>query len=177
MRTLLALVLIALGCAACASAQPTPVRGPLTATPSARLMTGADPSGSPAPALCRTAPARQLRSGGRVGRTATAVDIAWLPGLNARDCRSQLVHADASVAARLAEDIDRLPGFPSEVVCPNDDGAAAQLVLRYARDRYEQVVIELSGCAGVSGGGEMTDVLRADLRPLAPVGWRQYLQP
>ena len=170
-RTVLALVLVALGCAGC-RARPLEVPDPLTVAPSVPVFTARSPASRPTCGLLDPG------SGGSVSNDPIDVRAAWLPGLGWHPCRSVLVRGTEAQAVRLAHDIDQLPSWPGgPMSCPSDDGAAVELVFAYRGHRYEQVVVQLSGCAGVAGGGQLTDALRADLRPLAPTAWQPYLQP
>lgn len=156
-------------CVAC-RARPLSVPASFGAPPGAALDA---PSGAPSDTVCLAA---HLGSGGSVATDPTGVQAAWLPGMDAHDCRAVLVRGTAAQARRLAHDIDHLPPYPQGPIdCPADDGAAVALVFGYAGHRYEQVVVDLAGCAGVAGGGQETDALRADLRPLAPPAWRTYV--
>lgn len=165
MRWIWVLLAVAFACTAC-RARPLAVQGPLTAN----LSTPSDePSAVPNVPTCLLAD-RSPGSGGTVRSRPSGVTAAWLPGMSSRDCRAVLTRGSAAQAQRLAHDIGHLPPFPSGPVnCPGEDGTAVQLVFAYGSHEYEQVLITLSGCAG------MTTALAADLRPLAPAVWQSYV--
>lgn len=98
----------------------------------------------------------------------------WIPGLNQRPCRVESGTFSASVAERLAEDINKSALFPRGAVnCPNDDGSAVELYFEYGSAHpSEYAHVGLAGCTSIEAPGRTSRVASADLlsalRDIAP---------
>lgn len=116
-----------------------------------------------------------------VGREPRNVVAIWIPGLNSLDrCAAVRVSYDASVATRLAVDVDGSPvASDAPRACPADDGTAVELWFGYAGGRTERVDVNLTGCLGITAAArharDVSPRLLHDLAAVAPPPWAAAL--
>ena len=115
-----------------------------------------------------------------VDRSPSGVVFVWVPGLNQRPCRADLVRGGPRIARGLAAAIDTAPEVtPGSSACGAADAAEADLYFLYPGRPAEQSRVRLSGCESVDAPGraprQLSDDLAAALRPLAPGPWRTRL--
>jgi hypothetical protein len=109
----------------------------------------------------------------------TSLVAVWLPGSNAKKCVARRTLSGATVAGRVATAIRQAGAFPDGALpCPNADGAAVEVYLRYADRPAEYAVVTLSGCRAVGAPQRharwSTTKLQHALAKAAPKAWTSY---
>lgn len=134
--------------------------------------------------VCRVAGVTGTTPGGRslhVPRRPWGVVATWLPGIDARSCRTARTEGGPGAAGSLAAAIDRArPVATGSYSCPAGFGTAVELTfLRSDGQRAAEVYATLTGCAWLSANGDASRWLvagvRDALRPLAPPAWRDQI--
>lgn len=168
-------LVLASGCAGAFTNHPTAVGAPVHAVAPTRAPAAVGSGGCTLKGTSPDTPTEQALVS--VDRPPSGVVIVWVPGLNQRPCRAQLIHDGARIARGLVAAIDTAPVIPpGSSACPAADGAGADLYFTYPGRAGEQAQVELSGCEGVGAPGraprQLSDDLVAALLPLAPGPWR-----
>jgi hypothetical protein len=127
-----------------------------------------------------------------VAEDPTSLVANWFPSMNAGprpdpaggegdgftgSCRTERTTSGASVARRIAHDIDTAKAWPPGVYnCPADFNIAVDLYFRLPSGGWQVVRAELSGCRSVGAPGfrdrEFVPPLSTDVLALAPPAWQ-----
>ncbi len=171
-------VVLAAGCAGASTDHLTVVGAPVHAVAPTRAAAAVGPAGcvlqGAAPDTDTDPVVQGLVS---VDRSPSGVAIVWVPGLDQRPCRAELVRAGPPIARGLVAAIDTAPAIPpGTTACPAADDTEADLYFLYPGRPAEQSQVGLSGCESVGAPGrapgQLSDDLVAALLPLAPGPWR-----